>query len=398
MNNEGIEQRLIDLSSLLKERRGLWSSMPFFNTSLDWEEDYPHWSGFVRSWSECELEEFEQKPELHPRVPYDFKELAKQVKKLTNLPKFPAHMLEHSKRQSWFVKERKWAQIKRLAAIVSPLNGQGIIDWCGGKGHLGRNLAIWNNCSVWVLEKQSSLCQQAVSLGTKYDIDVHAEVLDVMQDKVQIPSDWSLVSLHACGGLSEQAMRVAVENKLRDLAISPCCYHKHIDGCRKPLSDVGSQQNLSLTATELLLPSLMETFSSKVNRERRRREMAYRLGLDLMLRAYSGHQSYRSFRSIPTSWKDFSFEDFILAVQSREGFSLPDNWRSHGWERKGWLRAREARSLGSVRNIFRRAIELWVVWDRALWLIEQGWDVQVGLWCDERLTPRNILLKAKELL
>ena len=112
-----------------------------------------------------------------------------------------------------------------------------------------------------------------------------------------------------------------------------------------------------------------------------------------MLRAHSGEQQYRSFRSVPTAWKDLSFEDFVLAMKAREGFSLPTRWRHHDWEERGWKRAHEARCVGSIRNIFRRAIEVWVVLDRALWLKEQGWSVQVGTWCEAEVTPRNILLK-----
>ena len=47
-----------------------------------------------------------------------------------------------------------------------------------------------------------------------------------------------------------------------------------------------------------------------------------------------------------------------------------------------------------VRHIFRRAIEVWLVLDRVLYLQLAGYDVQFNEFCDKKLTPRNILIQA----
>jgi hypothetical protein len=47
-----------------------------------------------------------------------------------------------------------------------------------------------------------------------------------------------------------------------------------------------------------------------------------------------------------------------------------------------------------VRHVFRRAIEVWLVLDRALYLQQQGYQVSVKTFCKKQLTPRNILILA----
>ena len=53
------------------------------------------------------------------------------------------------------------------------------------------------------------------------------------------------------------------------------------------------------------------------------------------------------------------------------------------------------RNLELVRGLFRRPMELWLVLDRALYLSERGYEVQLGEFCDSHLTPRNLMLLAQ---
>ena len=48
-----------------------------------------------------------------------------------------------------------------------------------------------------------------------------------------------------------------------------------------------------------------------------------------------------------------------------------------------------------VRHLFRRPLELWLVLDRALFLQEQGYRVELREFCPRHLTPRNILIHAE---
>jgi len=64
-------------------------------------------------------------------------------------------------------------------------------------------------------------------------------------------------------------------------------------------------------------------------------------------------------------------------------------------EAHGWQRLAEVRNLELVRGLFRRPLELWLVLDRALFMVEQGYNVEVGSFCEPSLTPRNLMVLAE---
>ena len=64
-------------------------------------------------------------------------------------------------------------------------------------------------------------------------------------------------------------------------------------------------------------------------------------------------------------------------------------------EADGWRRLAEVRNLELVRGLFRRPLELWLVLDRALFLAENGYRVEVGTFCESALTPRNLMVLAE---
>ena len=50
--------------------------------------------------------------------------------------------------------------------------------------------------------------------------------------------------------------------------------------------------------------------------------------------------------------------------------------------------------LSLVQQPFRRSLEMWLVFDKALYLIERGYQVSLSTFCSKKVTPRNILIQA----
>ena len=120
--------------------------------------------------------------------------------------------------------------------------------------------------------------------------------------------------------------------------------------------------------------------------------MARRLGFDLLQRAQRGTDDYLSTPSLAISWLEKPFEQYCRDLAELRQVPLlgePD-WAA--LEAAGWQRLAVVRNLELVRNLFRRPLEIWLVLDRALYLEEQGYAVNVGLFCDYPLTPRNLLV------
>jgi hypothetical protein len=92
---------------------------------------------------------------------------------------------------------------------------------------------------------------------------------------------------------------------------------------------------------------------------------------------------------------DKTFADYcrdLAALKELSTIGSPD-WST--LEAAGWQRLAEVRNLELLRGLFRRPLELWLNLDRALFLVEQGYVVRLGTFCDTSLTPRNLLLLAE---
>ena len=104
---------------------------------------------------------------------------------------------------------------------------------------------------------------------------------------------------------------------------------------------------------------------------------------------------YSSFPPVPDSWKDMKFEEYAKNVCIREGFPhVPQN-RIETILEEGRNKLREIRALSSIRSLFARVLEVWINADRALWLCERGYSVELGICMPQQVSPRNIVIRAK---
>lgn len=97
---------------------------------------------------------------------------------------------------------------------------------------------------------------------------------------------------------------------------------------------------------------------------------------------------------MPASWLDKSYADYCKELARLKGLSTGEQpWET--LEAHGWHRLAEVRNLELLRGLFRRPLEVWLVLDRALFLQEQGYAIEVGTFCEPSLTPRNLMLLAE---
>ena len=127
-------------------------------------------------------------------------------------------------------------------------------------------------------------------------------------------------------------------------------------------------------------------------RRGRRRENAWRLGFDLLHREATGVDAYTPLGVLPPEVLERPFAEFARCLASDRGLALPAVWEPARAEAAGWERARRARALGLVRGLFRRTIELHLVLDRAQFLVEAGYGVEVVTFCARAVSPRNLLV------
>lgn len=400
LTGEALLARFTVLDTFLTSHQALWKPRPFTHLQLPWEASYPELASWLRGRSLEDAENAHNHPADLSEAPEPFASLAALSLELSAVGELPAHSLEAAgHRLNVDVPGRKWQQIEAFASRLSfAAQPKHWLDWCSGKGHLGRRL-LGADQQLTCLEYDPALVASGQALSQRH----HLHALHVEQDVLAantallLNAEHTPVALHACGDLHVRLMQLASAAGCRQLAIAPCCYNRISRTEYQALSSAGSRSDLQLSLEDLSLP-MSETVTAGV-RVRRQRDtsMARRLAFDKLQRQVRGVDEYLPTPSLPSAWLDKPFADYccdLAALKELSTIGSPD-WVA--LEAAGWQRLAEVRNLELLRGLFRRPLELWLNLDRALFLSEQGYVVRLGTFCEAPLTPRNFLLLAERV-
>ncbi|WP_242170302.1 MULTISPECIES: methyltransferase [unclassified Pseudomonas] len=388
-----VEARFAALDAFLIEHQGLWRPRPFTHLHLPWENQHPELAQWLRQRSLADAENSHNRPHDLP-APAPFPQLAAQALRLGAVDKLPTQALEPARhRLNVDVPGRKWQQIEAFGAALNfaqkPTHW---LDWCAGKGHLGRRL-LHADQQLTCLEYDPALIATGQALSDHHGLPASHRLQDVMAD-VTISPEHTPVALHACGDLHVRLLQLASAAGCKQLALAPCCYNRINADSYQPLSGAGRASPLKLSIDDLGLP-LSETVTAG-NRVRQQRDtsMARRLGFDHLQRQVRGLDEYLPTPSLPASWLDKPFAEYCQELASLKALSAGEqDWAA--LEAHGWRRLAHVRNLELLRGLFRRPLEMWLVLDRALFLVEQGYKVEIGSFCEPALTPRNVMVLAE---
>ncbi|MGE8504079.1 MAG: methyltransferase [Pseudomonas sp.] len=385
------------LDSFLLEHQALWRPRPFHHLQLPWEAQLPELAAWLRSRS-LEQAEASNASLWELDAPAPFPTLAHQAQALSALGKMPGTACEG--RPTVFsvdVPGRKLAQIQAFASHLRfTQRPQHWLDWCAGKGHLGRWLTH-DDQRLTCLEYDPALIESGSALSRRLGLNAKHIQQDVLSNDCsdQLEAEHTPVALHACGDLHVRLLQLANQNGCMQLAVAPCCYNRIAGTQYQALSAAAQASPLQLSRDDLALP-LSETVTAGARvRRQRDQSMAWRLAFDLLQRQLRGGNEYLPTPSLPSEWFGKPFASFCHDLAALRGVPSPgeQNWQE--WENRGWQRLAEVRNLELLRNLFRRPLELWLLLDRALYLQEQGYQVKLGTFCDYHLSPRNLLLLAE---
>ncbi|HBM07388.1 methyltransferase [Pseudomonas sp. Choline-3u-10] len=392
-----LAERFQQLDEFLFQHQLLWRPRPFTYMRLGWESEHPALALWLRDRSLEDAEAAHNQP-AQLLAPAPFPQLAAQAIALSCMDELPSSPIRNTDaRQLADVPGRKWLQIQAFdAALTFSEVPHHWVDWCAGKGHLGRQL-VRRGGGLTCLEWDQALVTAGAHLSQKLSIDANHRQQDVMADDVaaQLNPTTTPIALHACGDLHVRMINLSIAQRCQQLAIAPCCYNRTQTDRYRPLSTLGRQSSLELSRDDLGLP-LSETITAGA-RERRQRDqsMAWRLGFDLLQRELRGKNDYLPTPSLPSSWLKKRFAQYCRDLAALKQLPEPPEQNWDALERRGWQRLAEVRNLELLRGLFRRPVELWLLLDRALLLAENGYAVRLGTFCPAELTPRNLMLIAE---
>ena len=386
-----LTEQFTALDSLLMNTRSYWQCTAFDFDCLPWPELHDPLTALTdQDVAELDTDQAQLYQFFSPYIPG-----IEQLSRLALLPVITSSRTDYPFWISNGIKGRKFTQLQDFVGAL-PANDQPILEWCAGKGHLGRMLAFNGAPSVHSIELQSHLCEQGQKSAQQQGLAMQFSQADVLTDNTQdfFNPQTHAVALHACGALHQTFMHQASAAKVTQISFSPCCYHLFTENNYQAMSEQAKRSALNLTHRDLKL-ALQETVTapSRVGKVRKT-EVEWRLGFDALRKSLTGESAYVSVPSVNKAIFSDSFESFCKWAADKKALKLPKDIDYNKFLLIGQARKKITERVELVRHVFRRAIEVWLVLDRALYLQQQGYNVSVSTFCEKQLTPRNILILA----
>jgi hypothetical protein len=266
-----LRTRFEAMDRFLLDHQALWRPRPFTHAQLPWESTYPELAGWLRSRTLTEAEAAHNHPEQLD-APSPFVDIAAEAVALSAVGTLAVRALPPvSARMAVDVPGRKWQQIEAFASALSFETSPGHwLDWCAGKGHLGRRLAH-NGQALTCLEHDPHLVEAGRALSARLHLDTEHIEQDVMAPGAgaRVLAHHTPIALHACGDLHVRLMQVASDADCQQMAIAPCCYNRTAAQRYQALSAEGQASMLVLSIDDLGLPlSETVTAGARVRRQR----------------------------------------------------------------------------------------------------------------------------------
>ena len=413
-------RRLESLASTLEQGRSLWDLRTFECVDLPWESDFPALAQALWAIDDDYIEPLDRDQRglcalLWPALEADLArrgELAwskslfdwtlpanPMDSRAENARYHPDTLLpaQTLSRFSAGIKGRKWEQISRFVAITAASSpALPVLEWCAGKGHLGRLMGAVTQMPVLSLELQQSLCEAGALEADKRGVKQRFVCADAFGDTAQVfDTNQHALALHACGELHLTLMRKAVAAGTEAISLSPCCYHLFASGDYRCISAAGRKTGLCLSRQALQLPLNHSLVAGDKANADRLKEVSWRLGFDSLQRSLRNQDEYLPLPSIRQSQLSGSFADFCHWAADYRGLTLPADFNAEPWLALGLKRQQLTRRLDLAAHLFRPLIEQFLLLDRAAFLLEAGYRVSLSAFCAPQVTPRNALIEAR---
>jgi hypothetical protein len=381
------------LDALLCEYRPWWQFQPFHTIESRWRPQAPTLHAAMQELSSEQLATLAADDAKRRQFLQRWLPAADDLHHLCQLPRLQGRTPNHGEQLDHGVGRRKWEQVVAFSTLVP--GRQSIVEWCSGKGHLGRVLAANGALQVDSLERQQALCRTGESLAQRAGVAMRFHQRDVLRDPLHdvLHGDSHCIALHACGELHMQLLQQVVAYGSQAVSLAPCCYYLLPHESYTPMSNAAQQSTLRLHKSDLHIP-LRETVTGNTRARRwRSQELRWRLAFDCLQRELRQQDAYLPLPTIPRHLLGGSFENFIAWALQTKGLpptsvNTPDNYLQRAEARLPAIQQMEL-----VQQVFQRPLELWLVLDRALYLQENNYRVTVGEFCARQLTPRNVFIQ-----
>lgn len=380
----------------------------------------PEWLNFLKSLDLDDLYFFETSQstkELQKTFPQLPKSLSALLQKLEE-----ACVLNSSidadkvlpKLEDWAfikVKHKKKYEIERILPTILALKDrhaiEQLLDIGGGLGHLARITSHYYALESHVIECNEHFVALGLERSKKFrtipgakEIYFHHQLFSLdhpLPNKLKAER-LLVLGLHACGELSIDLIKTAINLQAGAIFNFGCCYHKGFQEEHPYHCTFFKSENL------FPLHLFARTLASRAHYDRdreqfltKRKVKKYRYALHLYL---AQHKSYFIQNVGEVNVKEYqkSFADYALGriqflqlipndqKKENEKVKLQDFYDDPNIQNT----IHEMFVLNQLRFRFGRALEIYLLIDRALYAFEQGRKVKMETYFDDQISPRNI--------
>lgn len=398
----GFAPRLRALGELLRYHQDYWRPLPFRERRPAWLDINPELAGAALALNDADTESLTSDNAALWRWASTYLPGVDELTRLCALPgpTLPGPTLPASMQPApvdtgpatWHIPGRKLAQIDAFAAAIGPPMAP-LVEWCAGKGHLGRHLSrLWQH-AVLSLEIDPGLCAHGRALASRQGLDQQFLQTDVLApDSSGCLAGRHAVALHACGDLHRTLLHGARKHGAEAVDLAPCCYYR---GSSAVYQAFNPEADLPLNPAELHLAVTETRTAGRRERRLRDTDMARKLSYLDWFAERTGSARPPGLKPVPAAWNRRPFGDYLQAMAARDGLAVPPGSDLSRHAANGVARQREVMRLSLVRLVFRRPLEVWLALDQALFLERTGYRVALSEFCAPALTPRNLLISAR---
>ncbi|MFO6421960.1 methyltransferase [Motilimonas sp. KMU-193] len=391
----------LQLSSYLAAHRPLWQIAPFECQQLPWQDEYPELEQGLNQLTDSELTRLMQD---EAAAQHWFANHIGEIPSsaLGLAPAFTPEWLTEPQPPIeppfWLlngVKGRKSEQIVAFSAQLPSAPTQWL-EWCAGKGHLGRVAQYQTHRQITSIEWQQALCCAGQAIADQLHCQQHFVQANVLTEDLSncFTAAQGVMALHACGELHLQLLKQARQHQVQHILVCPCCYHLINDDQYVGLSEQAKTTGLVLSKRDLKLPLQQLVTTGQRGRRLRDTELHWRLSFSQYVQLLTGSRQYTPLPNFAKALLSQDFAAFCRWVCETKAIDFDPSLLEASLAR-GQNQLALVNKIELVRQRFRRILEFWLVLDRVCFLEEAGYRVTVMPFCDFSVTPRNLLIKAE---
>ena len=293
---------------------------------------------------------------------------------------------------------KKQHELKSLFQLLKNRDIKKVVDFGGGVGNLANFLVDHINCDVCILEKNEKLISKGVQKASKRKNDIKYIHTDIGNDS----SDYDLsnydsaIGLHTCGNFATDMIRECARHSINHIYNFGCCYSK-IHNQDYNLSQASNKKivlnDRALSCATLGLNNIPSEFY-----DYRQKILDYKFSFYHLAYLKFGNETFFPMSNSRRSLYQKDFYEFINQtlkkyIPSSREISQNESLDFYNSEKNQEL-LKYFQNYYSIYRYLSPLIEAYILCDRALWLQEKGYKVEITEVFNKKISPRNKLIYA----